>query len=283
MHGKTRPGVRYDARLPFLQNDRTLRLERLWRFERDVARARAQVGLSAERALDWLVMLSLARDWSQGLEPDVAATTAAVELPRTTVKRSLDGLAERDAVTLYRCKKDGRRRLIRPGPHFAEIFDPLLAKVADIMDSARETSESLARRMIAVMSEPVLVTDAPSPGNAPVIIAANTAFTRLTGYTEEEVLGKSPEMLQGEDTETGPKTRIRQAIDRRKGGSATLVNYRKNGTAYDCELTISPIRDEEGAVQLFMGIARSVGEHGLACGEPSEIGPGEPAVTRRSA
>lgn len=149
MHGKTSPGVRYDARLPFLENDRTPRLERLWRFERDVARARAQGGPSAERALDWLVMLSRARDWSQGMGPDVAA---------------------------------------------------------------------------------------------------NTGFSRLTGYSEDEVVGQSPGMLQGEDTDSDPKAHIRKAIDRRKGGSTTLINYRKNGTAYDCELTISPIRNEEGDV-----------------------------------
>lgn len=260
MHGKTRPGIRYDARVPFLQTDRTLRLERLWRYERDVARARAHAGLSAERALDWLVMLSLARDWSQGMEPDVAATTAAVELPRTTVKRSLDGLVERDAVTLYRCKKDGRRRLIRPGPRFSDIFNPLLDKVADVLDSARESPESLARRMISVMSEAVLVTDAPAPGHSPTIIAANQAFTRLTGYTPEEVIGQTPKMLQGTGTDEETRAKTRQAIDRRKGGNVTLVNYRKNGSAYDCELTLSPIRDEDGAVNLFMGIARNAGE-----------------------
>lgn len=259
MHGKTRPGPRYESRVPFPENVRTVHIERLWRHEREIARARNRVGLSPERSLDWLVLLSLARDWSQGLDPDVAATTAAVELPRTTVKRSLDGLVERGAVTLERCRQDGRRRLIRPGPDFDNIFNPLYARVYELIEDMREPIPEAARRIAEALTDAVLITDAPAPGKAPTILAANSAFTELTGYTEEETVGRTPRMLQGDGTDGVQKQEIREAIDARRGGSTTLINYKKDGSPYLCHLTVTPIRDDSGAVKYFIGIARDLG------------------------
>lgn len=259
MHGKNRPGPRYESRVPFPENVRTVHIERLWRHEREVARARTRVGISVERSLDWLVLLSLARDWSQGLDPDVAATTAAVELPRTTVKRSLDGLAEREVVLLERCRQDGRRRLIRPGPAFNELFNPLFERVYDLLEDMREPVPEAARKIAESLVDAVLITDAPPPGKSPTIISANKAFTDLTGYSEVETVGQAPTMLQGEDTKDEAREEIRTAIDSRRGGSTTLVNYKKDGSPYLCHLTVTPIRDDSGAVRYFLGIARDIG------------------------
>jgi len=258
MHGQSRSGPRYESRIPFQGSQRSVSIERMWRFEREVSRARQDVDMSVERSLDWLVMLSLARDWSQGIVPDVASTTATVELPRTTVKRSLDSLLDKDVVVIERCRRDGRRRLIKPGMRFDEVFDPLFEKVYELIEEMGHSLGQAVNAVVDTMSDAVLITSAPPPGESPRIIGTNDAMSELTGYSYDEVIGKSPSMLQGDGTSEAARQRLRKAIEKREGTTETLVNYRKDGSTYLCELTLTPLQDENGAIQYFMGIAREV-------------------------
>ncbi len=240
-------------------DDWAARIERQWDFERAIARARSQAGLSLERSLDWLVMLSLARDWTKGLSPDVATTTSALDLPRTTVRRSIDGLVARKAISLHRDDRDTRRQIIEPDAGFHAIFNPLFQRISDLLADQQETVPDVASRLSESITDAVLITDAPAPGQVPIILSANSAFSRLTGYSSEEAVGKAPTMLQGEGTDPAIRRTIRNAIDRRCGTSGALVNYRKDGTSYLCHLTVTPISDEAGIVRYFMGIARDIG------------------------
>lgn len=232
-------------------------IDRLWLHEREVFRLRAKAGLSAERSLDWLLLLSLARDWQQGARPDVASTTTALGLPRTTVKRGLDFLASRGAIELEQSDLDRRRRLIHKSRGFDALFLPLLTEITRLMIDLQEPLLETARRLSFALSDAVLITDAPAPGGAPKVLSANPGFTDLTGYSEGEILGRSPAMLQGEETDAAVRDEIRRAIDERRGTSGALTNYRKDGSAYPCHLTLSPLM-ENGEVRLFMGIARDL-------------------------
>lgn len=232
-------------------------VERLWSREKAIAKARLGVGLSAERSLEWLLLLSLARDAAIDREPDVATLTAQLVLPRSTVRRGLDRLEARNAVRLKRCGKDARRLLVQPGPSFSEIFTPLLEAAAAEVASG-PLPEGL-RRMLVSIREAALVTDMPAPGTRPVILGVNQAFQDLTGYSAATVLGRSPRMLQGPETDAASRRLIRTAIDARQGESATLWNYRQDGSAYLCHLTISPMSDDQGQPAYFLGLARNLG------------------------
>ncbi len=85
------------------------------------------------------------------------------------------------------------------------------------------------------------------------IVFANRAFRRLTGYSEEEILGRSCRFLQGPDTDQEPIGRIRDALANEDVVVVELLNYRKNGTTFWNALHLGPIYNAEGELVYFFG------------------------------
>jgi PAS domain S-box-containing protein len=113
-------------------------------------------------------------------------------------------------------------------------------------------------RAMAAAANGIILTDWNQPDNP--IIYCNPAFEKITGYTLAEVLGRNPRFLQGDDREQEGLKRVRGAI--KEGGECHVVvrNYRKDGTLFWNELTISPVRDEHGQVSHFVGIQHDITE-----------------------
>ncbi|MDX2133083.1 MAG: PAS domain S-box protein [Planctomycetota bacterium] len=87
----------------------------------------------------------------------------------------------------------------------------------------------------------------------------NEGFTRITGYTIDEVRGKVPgHMLQCDRTDAAAVARIRAALDRGEGCREELVNRAKDGREYVLDIEIQPLRDESGALSGFMAIEMDV-------------------------
>jgi PAS domain S-box-containing protein len=85
-------------------------------------------------------------------------------------------------------------------------------------------------------------------------VFANQAFTRITGYRQEEILGKSCNLLQGSGTSTSEVARIRDAVRQGASCESLLLNYKKDGTPFWNELRLSPIRDDRGRVMHYVGV-----------------------------
>lgn len=92
----------------------------------------------------------------------------------------------------------------------------------------------------------------------------NHAFTLLTGYTEEEVLGRNCNFLQGKDTDKKQLTILKQALISGENCQVILKNYRRDKTAFWNELTINPIKDKTGEVIGFIGFQIDVTDRILA-------------------
>lgn len=90
------------------------------------------------------------------------------------------------------------------------------------------------------------------------LVYVNPAFEIITGYTIEESLGKNCRFLQGEHTNQPGLTLIREALKQGREIKAIIRNYRKDGTAFWNELSISPIRNHEGKLTHFVGIQQDV-------------------------
>ena len=88
----------------------------------------------------------------------------------------------------------------------------------------------------------------------------NRAFTRLTGYYLKEIQGQNCSFLQGEDTSSEAIKKLRQALAEGKSCNLVLKNYRKDKTPFWNELTISPIRDEDGKLTGFLGFQIDVSD-----------------------
>ncbi len=91
------------------------------------------------------------------------------------------------------------------------------------------------------------------------LIYANKGFERLTGLTSDEVLGKNYRViLQGAANKQPETAVIRTAISKGAGCVVTLRNYRKDGTMFWNELSISPVRDAAGKLTHFIGVQKDV-------------------------
>jgi len=92
----------------------------------------------------------------------------------------------------------------------------------------------------------------PNQPDVPIIFA-NRAFRELTGYSEDEVVGRNCRFLQGPDTRPEVVERLRHAIDNEEVIVVEIRNYKKDGTPFWNALHIGPIYDTEGNLIYFFG------------------------------
>ncbi len=92
------------------------------------------------------------------------------------------------------------------------------------------------------------------------IIYANAAFTRVTGYHMDEVLGKNESILSDKKTPKVVYQALWSRLMQKKAWNGVLVNRRKDGTRYLADLTIAPVMDESGKVTHYLGMHRDVTE-----------------------
>lgn len=86
------------------------------------------------------------------------------------------------------------------------------------------------------------------------IVYANKAFERLTGYTQEEIIGHNCRFLQGDDREQPERYRIVEAMKNRQPVEVTLRNYRKDGKLFYNHLKILPLTDRKNRVVYYLGV-----------------------------
>ncbi|AWM86982.1 histidine kinase famiy protein [Microvirga sp. 17 mud 1-3] len=96
---------------------------------------------------------------------------------------------------------------------------------------------------------PMILTDPNLPDNP--VVFANRAFQDLTGYTEEEVLGRNCRFLQGSNTDQTAVAELREAISERRAVSVELLNYRRDGTPFWNACFVGPVFDKRGRLLYF--------------------------------
>lgn len=103
---------------------------------------------------------------------------------------------------------------------------------------------------------PMVMTDPGRPDNP--IVFANPAFCRLTGYEPEDVLGRNCRFLQGPDTDPAAVARVREAVALGEPLQIDMLNYRKDGRPFWNAMTLTPVRDETGAVRSYFAVLSDV-------------------------
>lgn len=134
--------------------------------------------------------------------------------------------------------------------------------------TAQRKSEERLRLLEAVvdqLNDVILITEAtPIDGPGPRIVFANGAFERMTGYTSAEVLGQTPRLLQGRNTDPAELRRIGTALRSWSPIRSELLNYTKAGTEYWVEMDIVPVADEKGWYSHWVAVERDITERKLA-------------------
>ena len=85
------------------------------------------------------------------------------------------------------------------------------------------------------------------------IILCNKVFVELTGYTEQEILGRNCRFLSGKDTNPQHTQLIVNAVRNHEPILVEILNYKKNGTPFQNALMIAPIFDDDGELAYFLG------------------------------
>jgi PAS domain S-box-containing protein len=115
--------------------------------------------------------------------------------------------------------------------------------------------EDLGRALNAIEGG-ILLADATRPGFP--ILYANPGFERLTGYSAQEAVGRNCRFLQGPKTNPAATAAIAKALSAFEPISITLLNYRKDGTAFWNELRLAPVRDSQGRPWRVFGMQHDV-------------------------
>ncbi|MFO8004170.1 PAS domain-containing protein [Thioalkalivibrio sp.] len=95
-------------------------------------------------------------------------------------------------------------------------------------------------------------------GQDNILIYVNRAFEELTGYTAEEILYRDCRFLQGNDTDQDAVREIRSALDEGKPCRVVLRNYRKDGSLFWNELSITPVYNDDDQLTYYIGIQKDI-------------------------
>lgn len=120
-------------------------------------------------------------------------------------------------------------------------------------------------KLVQKISDTVMITEAENieAPDGPKILYVNDAFTKMSGYSSTEVIGKTPRILQGPKTDKQELKRIKQALQNFESVKSTLINYSKQGEEYYVELEIIPVAFEDKQEKYFISIERDITQQKL--------------------
>jgi PAS domain S-box-containing protein len=136
-----------------------------------------------------------------------------------------------------------------------------MAEKSDIMSmfDYDPSFHSLMKRMLENAMEHsfhgIMITKA-EPGYP--IVYVNDSFSQMTGYSSEEIIGKSPAILQGPKTDQAVLDRLSQALSEGRLFHGEAINYRKDGSEFVMEWKIVPIKNEKEITSHYLALQRDV-------------------------
>ncbi len=127
-----------------------------------------------------------------------------------------------------------------------------------------EQELNLLKTAIDNANDAILITEAePINQPGPRVVYSNKAFTRNTGYAPEEILGKTPRILQGPKTCRATLDKLRKKLKGWREVRVELLNYRKDGTEFWIELNIRPVADARGWYTHWVSVQRDITQRKL--------------------
>jgi PAS domain S-box-containing protein len=126
------------------------------------------------------------------------------------------------------------------------------------IDDPEAQLQALRERAVVATDIAFTITD-PRQDDDP-LVWVNPSFTRISGYGYQEAVGRNCRFLQGPATERKAVDDLRQALEDQQPITTTLLNYRKDGTAFWNQLSITPVFDGAGELVSFVGVQTDVTE-----------------------
>tara|TARA_R110001592_G_scaffold363086_3_gene680154 strand:+ start:2395 stop:6030 length:3636 start_codon:yes stop_codon:yes gene_type:complete len=123
-------------------------------------------------------------------------------------------------------------------------------------EKANEHLLNIRNRALADAGNGIIIVDAQKPDFP--IIYCNDSFEKITGYKKDEVYGMNCRFLQNDDRDQKEIDIIKSSIINGEACKVTLRNYRKDGTIFWNELTITPVHNDEKELTHFIGVQNDV-------------------------
>ena len=130
--------------------------------------------------------------------------------------------------------------------------------IFDILERDENYRFIMKRMLEASMEESynsIVISEA---GQGYPIVYVNPAFTLMTGYEPEDVMGKSPSVLQGPKTDQEVIDRLKLDIAHGRVFHGRAINYRKDGSEFLMQWKIAPIHNEKNETTHYLAIQQAV-------------------------
>jgi PAS domain S-box-containing protein len=143
-----------------------------------------------------------------------------------------------------------------------ESYKKLIKFVEEIVQEREEAKNHLRLLEAATRSDydSILITtlDLEKPG--PEIVYVNEGFTRMTGYTRDEVIGETPRILQGPKTDRKVLDTLKKKLKEGQSFFGHTVNYRKDGSEFINQWDIHPLTNEKGEITHWVSYQHDITE-----------------------
>ncbi len=136
----------------------------------------------------------------------------------------------------------------------------LVITITDISEKKNDQKiQKLISSAVTNVNHAIIITEAePIENPGPKILYVNDSFTETTGYTKEDVYGKSPRILQGEKTDKSTLVEIKHALKNWQPIKCEVLNYKKSGEEFWVELDIKPVKNKNGWYTHWVSVQRDI-------------------------
>ncbi len=138
----------------------------------------------------------------------------------------------------------------------AELVLQNRSREFDAYNKSLNQNAKLMEAAIVNAKDGVIITSADP--ERPTILYVNEAVTRISGYDADELIGQTPKILQGRDTDKKVLAEIRECLTRGRAFKGELKNYTKDRIPYWLDISIVPVKNDEGIVTHFTAIERDI-------------------------
>jgi len=190
--------------------------------------------------------------WWELAYPDVSYRQSVIATWEAASRKAVERKEDIEPIEYHVTCKNGDERIVEISGVF--LGEDLLATCVDLTD--RKQAEEKVRRYSQAMEqsgEAIVITD-----DLGVIEHINPAFTEVTGYSENEVVGKQASLLKSVSQDARSFDKMWKVISQGKTWQGKVINRKKSDELYPAMLTISPIKNDDGQTTHYIGIQQNL-------------------------
>lgn len=165
----------------------------------------------------------------------------------------------------FRCADNTYKYVLDRGFLLKDENGKAIRMIGAIQDITKQKEEErrlkLLETVIIQSRDSVIITEADSDEDQiPKIIYVNPAFSNMSGYESQEVIGKSPNLFNGPNSDSNELKKLLEAIKNKEECQIETISYTKNNEEYWISFSMIPVYNEENQLSHWISIQRDISE-----------------------